>query len=110
MGVGSGSIFPLGSTISSLQAVWELKQEPQEFQRTVDRKEVCEVLLLILCPQTEPSSPSLITPAPQNSLLGPGSLSGVYLRLEQLQCLLALLHCKGLPPGGLVAHSPEPSF
>lgn len=33
-----------------------------------------EVLVLILCPQREQSSP-LITPAPQNSLLDPESLS-----------------------------------
>lgn len=107
MGVDSGSIFPLGSTISLLHAVWEVKQEPQNAREPWTEKGVCEALLLILCPQTEPPAPSIITLAPQNSLLGPKSLSWC-LASTPAAVVLALLHWKGLLSGGLVPHTPAP--
>ena len=88
VGADTGSRFPLGSTISSLHAVWVLKQELQEFQRTLECKRFWGVLPFILCPQTEPSSPSLIISTPQNSLLDPESL---------FRCLTSTLAAVVLP-------------
>lgn len=87
--VGSRSIFLLKSTISSLCAVWELKRGASEIPKHRGLQGDCEVLLPILCPQREQSSP-LITPAPQNSLLDPESLCW-HLASTLAAAMLALL-------------------
>lgn len=54
-GNGHGSLFPLGSTTSSLQAIWELKKEPWESQCSRTTRGFVRSFFLILHFQTGPS-------------------------------------------------------